>query len=769
MSEKQAITGYQLVRRIFKAYSADPLTKLIKDIAKGETEYLEFKATCVFDKDAPGNKENETQDDLSWNIAREIFALYNSKGGALVIGIDDDFNPVRLPKFELKRQNDYLRTMIRDKIFPRDFIWKTKNGTEVYKCDPQEAQNLINHKLHIEYSKYQGEQVAVLFVEPVPCGDDDACIQIAITRNGGETYDQLPIRQPGNTGGVKLITRYEDKNDYQQKRHITDPAFGQVLAMHIPDLMYGATKSQQRDQRTAVAYNSTDPNEDRLIRSLEGQESESEFAPDTEFDDKYRIVRKIGQGGMGIVYEVEHLDLRENRAIKVFAPITPDDLLKRKFLSEARLLAKFKHPGLVKVHNLAVAADTKTLYYEMDLVLAPTGKPMSLKDVFRKFGTANAPSNKKLREWFSELCNVLGYLHRREATVHRDIKLDNILVNSDGSVMLSDFGIARVEDKSLKEKLGDQMTMHPTMTGVGDANIGTSEYQAPELETEKASDKSDVYALGVVFFKLVTGRTFTGESGEDLRKLLKKCPRFWRRTLPRLLAHNKDKRIGNLKKYAVSRHYPRSLSQIILNTFLGPFFAHFLFVTVSLLIIGHILTQDDWLSKWKTSTTQTPITTPESTNKQDMPAEPKASVHEFESDPAAVRIRIAEKDIRELNNRYIRKNRSALWEFRRPDPNDPDADIFTSLDTFHSEIFSTWETIKELTNIGMDIDEVISLRRDIVDNCANIRQKAIDQLQKISESGDYQKAIKFHTSINSEFRNCGLTEIPRPSFTPKKK
>lgn len=768
MSEQQAITGYQLVRNIFKAYSDDPLAKFINEIAKGETEYLEFKATCVFCKDAPGNKGSETQDDLSWNIAREIFALYNSKGGALVIGIDDEFKPVKLPNFDPRRQNDYLRTMIRDKIFPGDFVWKTKNGREVYKCNKTLASNLINRALHIEYSKYKGEKVAVLFVEPAPC-DSKSCIQIAWTKDGGDTYDQLPVRQSGNTGGVRTITQYDEKNDYQQHRLCTDTEFGQIWASCSPSLMYGSTRTPQRSHRTAIAYNSTDPSCDPLIRALDGQESETEFAPDTEFDGKFRIIRKIGQGGMGVVYEVEHLDLKEKRAIKVFAPDTPDDLLRRKFLSEARLLAKFKHPGLVKVHNLAVAKDTKTLYYEMDLVLAPTGKPMTLKDVFKKVGTESAPNNRKLREWFSQLCNVLDYLHCREATVHRDIKLDNILVNSDGMAVLSDFGIARVEDASLKEKLGDQMTMHPTMTGVGDANIGTSEYQAPELETEKATDKSDVYALGVVFFKLLTGRGFTGESGEDLRKLLKKCPLFWKRTLPKLLAHNKEKRIGNLKKYAVGKYYPGMGPRRVIHC-LGGFYAAF--SLPALLILLALCTgtlQTRWMPNWLTKYNNQLKSKIETTPVSNLASNMIEIIHHKELSPAEVRIKTAEKDICELNNRYIRKNRSGLWEFRRPDANDPDADIFSSMDNYHAEIFALWETIKENTNLGMDIQEVISLRRDIVESCARIREKAMTQLQTTLTSGDYQKAIKFYNAINTEFRNCGITEIPRPVFTNNKR
>ena len=97
---------------------------------------------------------------------------------------------------------------------------------------------------------------------------------------------------------------------------------------------------------------------------------------------------------------------------------------------------------------------------------------------------------------------------------------------------------------------------HDSQQNHGDAHIGTPEYLAPELENEKASAKSDIFALGVVFFKLLTGRNYRQESGEEIKACLKGKPRFWRQTLPKLLTRDPKNRLENLKYYAAQIKYP---------------------------------------------------------------------------------------------------------------------------------------------------------------------------------------------------------------------
>ena len=791
MSEQQAITGYQLVRNIFKSYSDDPVLKLVRDVAKGETEYLEFKATCVFDKNDPRNKEGETQQDLSWNIARELFALYNTKGGALIIGIDDKtFDAVALPNFTELSQNDYRRTMIRDKIFPKDFRWATKKGSETYTCDERMAAEFLRKALHIEYYSYKGSTVAVLLVEPAPC-TDDACIQIGWKKNQDDTYDQLPVRQPGNTGGVENKTQWKDKTAYQKTRRCTDSEYGRIWAQFAPAPDFKSSRSRTNSAQPATAYDSADPESDPLVRALEGRELEFEFAPDTIIDN-YRIIRKIGQGGMGIVYEVENISLKEHRAIKVFAPEQPSDLLKRKFLSEARLLARFRHPGLVKVHALGIADKQATLYYEMDLIVSSNGRPMSLGEVYRNIHTTRPPSDTKLREWFAQLCNVLQFLHKKESIVHRDIKLDNILLNTADMAILSDFGIARIKNEQLREELKDRMTMHPTENGEGDANVGTIEYQAPELKNEKASAKSDNYALGVVFFKLLTGHGYTHETGADLQKALKGKSRFWRRVLPKLLAHNPKSRIEDLSRYAICKYYPGMGFRHYLHIIAWFYIASTLVAAIACFCTlqdgGSLIKNSlDFIGKAKqpsvmessgiNSSVQKPLIAPSSAPIDDAETavsltepEPETSVDKTDANEATdyseSELKVAMSDVRALNNYYLSETRQNPWQRRQDRDATADATIESAMDAYHADIFATWQKIKELTKLGMEIQEVLVSRQDLVKDCAHIRREAISQLQTIIDSANYQKALKFYTAINVEFRSCGLTAIPRPSFTP---
>ena len=96
----------------------------------------------------------------------------------------------------------------------------------------------------------------------------------------------------------------------------------------------------------------------------------------------YRVVRLLGKGGMGVVYEAEHVQLRVRRALKVLARSGAADLRGR-FLAEGRLLARLDHPRLVRVHDLGVEADAGLVWFAMDLVLDATGRPRTLEDLRR--------------------------------------------------------------------------------------------------------------------------------------------------------------------------------------------------------------------------------------------------------------------------------------------------------------------------------------------------------------------------------------------------
>ena len=119
----------------------------------------------------------------------------------------------------------------------------------------------------------------------------------------------------------------------------------------------------------------------------------------------YRIVRPLGRGGMGAVYEVEHEKLGVHYALKTF---TLDhghvDLLKERFLAEGRVLARLRHPNLVRVFDLSIDGASGVAYYVMDLVLYKDGNPYTLADVVRA-----SVSEDYVYMWFRDLCNALDY------------------------------------------------------------------------------------------------------------------------------------------------------------------------------------------------------------------------------------------------------------------------------------------------------------------------------------------------------------------------
>jgi len=268
----------------------------------------------------------------------------------------------------------------------------------------------------------------------------------------------------------------------------------------------------------------------------------------------YRILRPLGQGGMGAVFEVEHVKLGVHYALKTYT--LEDDsaeLFRKKFAAEGRLLARLSHPNLVRVIDLDVDDQRGVLYYVMDLVLYKDGEARTLDDV--ELGGADEDY---IFNWFRQLSDALGYIHA-QGIVHRDIKLNNILLAPDAHVVLSDFGISRVVSDRLRGEIGVTCTK-VTASGSGIV-VGTQGYMAPEmLRGEPATAASDVYALGVAFFKLLTGVWYNEDLEPkeskastcpvDAVRLLAEFERPWKDVLPAMLRADPAKRPTDLRELA---------------------------------------------------------------------------------------------------------------------------------------------------------------------------------------------------------------------------
>lgn len=244
----------------------------------------------------------------------------------------------------------------------------------------------------------------------------------------------------------------------------------------------------------------------------------------------YHVVRQLGRGGMGVVYEVEN-PCGRRFALKLFGEASKNGgFLKERFCTEARLLSRLSHPNLVKVYDAGTDDTSGEPYFVMDLILGAGGQPTTL-ETLRKGG---AVSDADARRWFAEICGVLGYL-ARHGVVHRDVKLENILIDGEGHAHLSNFGVSRIFDEDLKNALAASTTfVEGESTGTRPV-MGTYFYLAPEIRAGKAAaPESDLYALGATFFRLITGMWY--EPGANVADMLAPFGKFWRKRLPKLLA-----------------------------------------------------------------------------------------------------------------------------------------------------------------------------------------------------------------------------------------
>jgi len=214
------------------------------------------------------------------------------------------------------------------------------------------------------------------------------------------------------------------------------------------------------------------------------------------FTDKYEILEKIGQGGMGAVYRVRHRLLDEMRVIKVIrSPLEPTPELAERFLREARTASRLRHPNLALLHDFAMSesenGDAGVAYLVLEHI-----DGFTLKEVSRRFGPA--PVEVAL-EIGRQACRALEYLHGRRI-VHRDISPANLMLTRDADgrplVKLIDLGLA----KSL-EAGADGVT-------TGGVFLGKLRYASPEqFGSEPVDERSDLYSLGVVLYELLTGRS----------------------------------------------------------------------------------------------------------------------------------------------------------------------------------------------------------------------------------------------------------------------
>ena len=200
----------------------------------------------------------------------------------------------------------------------------------------------------------------------------------------------------------------------------------------------------------------------------------------------YRVLRLVGEGGMGVVYLVEREDVGGRAALKLLRDAWVSPSRRARFLAEQRTLAQLDHPGIAQLHDAGTLPDG-TPWFAMEYV---EGVPLT------EYCRARGCDLSERLRLFRAVCEAVQHAHRH-AVIHRDLKPSNILVKADGAVKLLDFGIAKQLDPT-------GPGTDPTRTGL---RLMTPAYAAPEqVEGGRLGVETDVYALGVLLFELLAGR-----------------------------------------------------------------------------------------------------------------------------------------------------------------------------------------------------------------------------------------------------------------------
>jgi serine/threonine protein kinase/Tfp pilus assembly protein PilF len=208
---------------------------------------------------------------------------------------------------------------------------------------------------------------------------------------------------------------------------------------------------------------------------------------------RYRIIRVLGEGGMGVVYLAEQDNPKREVALKVIRAGVASAEALRRFSHEAEILARLQHPGIASIYEAGTASiesGSPRPFFAMEFV---RGTPLT------EFAKQRQLSTRERLELIIRLCDAVQHAHQK-GVIHRDLKPGNILVTDAGEVKILDFGVARVT--------GSDVQVTTMRTDVGQL-IGTLPYMSPEqvaADPNALDTRSDVYALGVLLFELLAGR-----------------------------------------------------------------------------------------------------------------------------------------------------------------------------------------------------------------------------------------------------------------------
>lgn len=264
------------------------------------------------------------------------------------------------------------------------------------------------------------------------------------------------------------------------------------------------------------------------------------------FLEKYEIIRLIGRGGMGLVYQARHIELDKFVAIKVLnTRLVEDEEAIERFKREARTLAKLEHTNIVKVFDYGVKGTTCYLIMEH----------LQGESLRSRLKTSKQASLKEVKQFVIQVCAALEFVHK-EGVVHRDLKPDNVFFHKEAGkeiVKLLDFGIAKL---SVVSSAGESLTVTGSV-------FGTPQYMSPEQCEAKALDgRSDIYSLGLILYEMISGsKPYDGDSPltfmyahvhtnpTDLSELMPSIPLHMSKAVMYALVKDRENRCQSAKEF----------------------------------------------------------------------------------------------------------------------------------------------------------------------------------------------------------------------------
>ncbi|MFD2673046.1 serine/threonine protein kinase [Marinicrinis sediminis] len=250
----------------------------------------------------------------------------------------------------------------------------------------------------------------------------------------------------------------------------------------------------------------------------------SSYQPGDLLAGRYRLIRELGQGGMGAVYAVEDLHLNGKQwAVKI---MDADEKLAAE--SELKLLMELSHPFLPRIVDAIQTHDSQSVIIVMDYI-----EGVTLQQLF--VNQQHQLSDEQLLKWTRQLCEVLDYLHSQaQPVIYRDLKPANIMIDPNDNMKLIDFGISRRYD---------------TMQTSDTRQLGTIGFAAPEQYAgHQSGPRTDLYVLGACLYYLLSGGEHAVPVENEQAESLQLVPDKWRAILYRLLQQNPLYRYANVKQ-----------------------------------------------------------------------------------------------------------------------------------------------------------------------------------------------------------------------------